>query len=75
MSSCQTGCNDQSGSCVNVCSRLEEQGVCQCSEGFALSNHGTHCEGNSMFNNTLIMAVVTDLQFTSDLSILKVKCS
>ncbi|XP_014862048.1 PREDICTED: pro-epidermal growth factor isoform X1 [Poecilia mexicana] len=38
------GCNDQSGSCVNVCSRLEELGVCQCSEGFALSNHGTHCE-------------------------------
>ncbi|XP_054886331.1 pro-epidermal growth factor-like [Poeciliopsis prolifica] len=38
------GCNDQSGSCVNVCSRLEEQGVCRCSEGFALSNHGTHCE-------------------------------
>ncbi|XP_043983171.1 pro-epidermal growth factor isoform X3 [Gambusia affinis] len=38
------GCSDQSGSCVNVCSRLEEQGVCQCSEGFTLSNHGTHCE-------------------------------
>uniref|UniRef100_A0A3P9P011 Epidermal growth factor n=1 Tax=Poecilia reticulata TaxID=8081 RepID=A0A3P9P011_POERE len=38
------GCNDPGGSCVNVCSRLEELGVCQCSEGFALSNHGTHCE-------------------------------
>uniref|UniRef100_A0A3Q1BPG7 EGF-like domain-containing protein n=1 Tax=Amphiprion ocellaris TaxID=80972 RepID=A0A3Q1BPG7_AMPOC len=32
------------GNCVNVCSSLAEQGVCQCSEGFALSKHGTYCE-------------------------------
>ncbi|XP_035983444.1 pro-epidermal growth factor isoform X3 [Fundulus heteroclitus] len=38
------GCNDQAGSCLNVCSRLEDQGVCRCAEGFALSRHGTHCE-------------------------------
>ncbi|KAM4732701.1 pro-epidermal growth factor [Anableps anableps] len=38
------GCSDQSGNCVNVCSRLEDQGLCRCSEGFVLSNHGTHCE-------------------------------
>ncbi|XP_017272981.1 pro-epidermal growth factor [Kryptolebias marmoratus] len=38
------GCDEQSGNCVNVCSRLAEHGVCQCSEGFALSKHGTHCE-------------------------------
>uniref|UniRef100_A0AAQ5X4I0 EGF-like domain-containing protein n=1 Tax=Amphiprion ocellaris TaxID=80972 RepID=A0AAQ5X4I0_AMPOC len=38
------GCDEQSGNCVNVCSSLAEQGVCQCSEGFALSKHGTYCE-------------------------------
>ncbi|XP_040904286.1 pro-epidermal growth factor [Toxotes jaculatrix] len=38
------GCDQQSGKCVNVCSNLAEQGVCQCSEGFALSKHGTYCE-------------------------------
>ncbi|XP_053179658.1 pro-epidermal growth factor [Scomber japonicus] len=39
-----TGCDKQSGKCVNVCSSLAEQGVCQCSEGFALNKQGTHCE-------------------------------
>ncbi|XP_070693269.1 pro-epidermal growth factor [Pempheris klunzingeri] len=38
------GCDEQSGNCVNVCSSLAEQGTCQCTEGFALSKHGTHCE-------------------------------
>ncbi|XP_071313320.1 pro-epidermal growth factor [Trachinotus anak] len=38
------GCDQQSGNCVNVCSNLAEQGVCQCSEGFALSKQGTYCE-------------------------------
>ncbi|XP_008277701.1 pro-epidermal growth factor [Stegastes partitus] len=38
------GCDEQSGNCVNVCSSLAEQGVCQCSEGFALSKQGTYCE-------------------------------
>ncbi|KAM9740510.1 pro-epidermal growth factor isoform 2-T2 [Menidia menidia] len=38
------GCDEQSGNCVNVCSSLAEQGVCQCREGFALSKHGTHCQ-------------------------------
>ncbi|XP_023253754.1 pro-epidermal growth factor [Seriola lalandi dorsalis] len=37
-------CDKQSGNCVNVCSNLAEQGVCQCSEGFALSKQGTYCE-------------------------------
>ncbi|XP_041800377.1 pro-epidermal growth factor [Chelmon rostratus] len=38
------GCDEQSGNCVNVCSSLAEPGTCQCSEGFALSKQGTHCE-------------------------------
>ncbi|TMS17199.1 Pro-epidermal growth factor [Larimichthys crocea] len=38
------GCDEQSGNCVNVCSSLAEQGSCRCSEGFALSKQGTHCE-------------------------------
>ncbi|KAM7389104.1 hypothetical protein PAMP_023099 [Pampus punctatissimus] len=38
------GCDEQSGNCVNVCSSLAEQGVCQCNEGFALSKQGTYCE-------------------------------
>ncbi|XP_031722719.1 pro-epidermal growth factor [Anarrhichthys ocellatus] len=38
------GCDEQSGNCVNVCSSLAEQGTCQCSEGFALSQQGTYCE-------------------------------
>lgn len=41
----KTGCDEQSGNCVNVCSSLAEQGVCQCSEGFVLSKQGTYCEG------------------------------
>uniref|UniRef100_A0A8C2X8Q0 Epidermal growth factor n=1 Tax=Cyclopterus lumpus TaxID=8103 RepID=A0A8C2X8Q0_CYCLU len=40
----QTGCDEQSGKCVNVCSGLAEQAACQCSEGFALSKQGTYCE-------------------------------
>ncbi|XP_038125007.1 pro-epidermal growth factor [Cyprinodon tularosa] len=39
-----SGCSDLSGDCMSVCSHLEDQGRCQCSEGFALSKHGTHCE-------------------------------
>ncbi|KAM6923420.1 pro-epidermal growth factor [Xenentodon cancila] len=39
-----SGCNEQSGNCVNVCSSLGEHGVCQCSKGFALSKEGTYCE-------------------------------
>ncbi|XP_036934162.1 pro-epidermal growth factor [Acanthopagrus latus] len=38
------GCDEQSGNCVNVCSSPAELGRCQCSEGFALSRQGTHCE-------------------------------
>ncbi|XP_019739427.1 pro-epidermal growth factor isoform X1 [Hippocampus comes] len=38
------GCDEQSGTCVNVCSGTAEQGVCQCSEGFALSKQGFYCE-------------------------------
>ncbi|KAM9356664.1 pro-epidermal growth factor [Symphorus nematophorus] len=38
------GCDEHSGNCVDVCSSLAEQGTCQCSEGFALSKQGTHCE-------------------------------
>uniref|UniRef100_A0A4W6F6W9 Epidermal growth factor n=1 Tax=Lates calcarifer TaxID=8187 RepID=A0A4W6F6W9_LATCA len=38
------GCDKQSGNCVNVCSNVAEQGVCQCSEGFALNKQGTYCE-------------------------------
>ncbi|XP_041846789.1 pro-epidermal growth factor [Melanotaenia boesemani] len=38
------GCDEQSGDCVNVCSRLADQGVCQCSEGFAPSKQGSYCE-------------------------------
>uniref|UniRef100_A0A665VMP8 Epidermal growth factor n=1 Tax=Echeneis naucrates TaxID=173247 RepID=A0A665VMP8_ECHNA len=38
------GCDKQSGDCVNVCSNPAEQGACQCSEGFALSKQGTHCQ-------------------------------
>ncbi|CAG04623.1 unnamed protein product, partial [Tetraodon nigroviridis] len=37
-------CDIQSGNCVSVCSSLAEHGKCQCSEGFALSKQGTHCE-------------------------------
>ncbi|XP_036069941.1 pro-epidermal growth factor [Oryzias melastigma] len=40
----QTGCNEQSGVCVNVCSSLAEPAVCQCGEGFSLSKQGSHCE-------------------------------
>ncbi|KAM3866980.1 pro-epidermal growth factor [Diretmus argenteus] len=38
------GCDERTGNCVNVCSSPTEQGVCQCSEGFALSKHGNYCE-------------------------------
>ncbi|KAM9376182.1 pro-epidermal growth factor [Pholidichthys leucotaenia] len=38
------GCDEQSGNCVNVCSSLEEEGRCQCSEGFFLSMDGTYCK-------------------------------
>ncbi|XP_067454429.1 pro-epidermal growth factor [Thunnus thynnus] len=38
------GCDEQSGNCINVCSSLAEQGVCQCDEGFALNKQGTYCE-------------------------------
>ncbi|XP_074529760.1 pro-epidermal growth factor [Halichoeres trimaculatus] len=38
------GCNEQSGNCVNVCSRLAKEGTCECDKGFALSKQGTHCE-------------------------------
>uniref|UniRef100_A0A671YI11 Epidermal growth factor n=1 Tax=Sparus aurata TaxID=8175 RepID=A0A671YI11_SPAAU len=38
------GCDEQSGNCVDVCSSPAEPGSCQCSEGFALSRQGTHCE-------------------------------
>ncbi|XP_053735965.1 pro-epidermal growth factor isoform X3 [Synchiropus splendidus] len=38
------GCDEQSGTCVAVCSGLAETGVCRCSEGFALNKQGTHCE-------------------------------
>ncbi|XP_076005374.1 pro-epidermal growth factor [Genypterus blacodes] len=38
------GCEEQSGNCVNVCSTLADKGVCQCSEGFALSKLGSFCE-------------------------------
>ncbi|XP_069557874.1 pro-epidermal growth factor [Brachyistius frenatus] len=38
------GCDEQSGNCVNVCSSLAEQGVCRCSDGFALSKEGPYCE-------------------------------
>lgn len=30
---------------MDVCSGLSEPGTCQCSTGFTLSRHGTHCEG------------------------------
>lgn len=40
-----TGCENQSESCVDVCSGLGERGTCQCSTGFTLSRQGTHCEG------------------------------
>ncbi|XP_034739439.1 pro-epidermal growth factor [Etheostoma cragini] len=39
-----SGCDKQSGNCLNVCSSLAEQGTCHCSEGFALSKQGTYCE-------------------------------
>uniref|UniRef100_A0A3Q3JAL6 EGF-like domain-containing protein n=1 Tax=Monopterus albus TaxID=43700 RepID=A0A3Q3JAL6_MONAL len=38
------GCDEQSGNCENVCSSRAEQGMCQCSEGFALSKQGTYCD-------------------------------
>ncbi|XP_060935029.1 pro-epidermal growth factor [Limanda limanda] len=38
------GCDKQTGNCMNVCSNMAEQGVCHCTEGFALSKQGTHCE-------------------------------
>ena len=38
------GCDDHTGECVDVCSS-SQLGVCQCSEGFTLSNHGNYCEG------------------------------
>lgn len=40
-----TGCDNESESCVDVCSGLGERGTCQCSTGFTLSRQGTHCEG------------------------------
>ncbi|KAM9849644.1 pro-epidermal growth factor [Aulostomus maculatus] len=39
-----TGCDEQSGNCINVCSSRAEEGVCRCSDGFALSKQGTYCE-------------------------------
>lgn len=44
-SSVWTGCDIQGGNCGSVCSSLAEHGKCQCTEGFALSRQGTHCEG------------------------------
>uniref|UniRef100_A0A668AJ61 Epidermal growth factor n=1 Tax=Myripristis murdjan TaxID=586833 RepID=A0A668AJ61_9TELE len=38
------GCDEQTGNCVNVCSSPDEQGVCQCSQGFAPSKQGNYCE-------------------------------
>ncbi|XP_061690115.1 pro-epidermal growth factor [Syngnathoides biaculeatus] len=38
------GCDERSGNCVDVCSSTAEQGVCKCSEGFALSKQGSFCE-------------------------------
>ncbi|XP_068596758.1 pro-epidermal growth factor [Brachionichthys hirsutus] len=38
------GCDKDSGSCVSVCSSLEERGSCSCSKGFALNKQGSHCE-------------------------------
>uniref|UniRef100_A0A672ZF71 Epidermal growth factor n=1 Tax=Sphaeramia orbicularis TaxID=375764 RepID=A0A672ZF71_9TELE len=35
-------CDEQSGNCINACTSLAEEGVCQCSEGFTLK--GTYCE-------------------------------
>ncbi|XP_056898300.1 pro-epidermal growth factor isoform X2 [Takifugu flavidus] len=36
------GCDILSGNCVSVCST--ERGTCRCTEGFALTKQGTHCE-------------------------------
>ncbi|XP_057705328.1 pro-epidermal growth factor [Corythoichthys intestinalis] len=38
------GCDEQSGNCINVCSKPAEQGVCKCNKGFALSKQGSYCE-------------------------------
>ncbi|XP_054648859.1 pro-epidermal growth factor [Dunckerocampus dactyliophorus] len=38
------GCDERSGDCVNACSSGIEQGLCKCSEGFALSKQGSYCE-------------------------------
>ncbi|CAB1325526.1 unnamed protein product, partial [Coregonus sp. 'balchen'] len=37
-------CDGRTGVCVNVCSNPAEQGICQCTKGFALSKHGNYCE-------------------------------
>ncbi|XP_058506572.1 pro-epidermal growth factor [Solea solea] len=39
-----TGCDKRGGNCVNVCSNQAEQGLCQCDEGFSLSQQGTYCD-------------------------------
>ncbi|XP_055015591.1 pro-epidermal growth factor [Boleophthalmus pectinirostris] len=39
-----SSCDKLSGNCVNVCSSPSEDEVCQCSDGFVLSKHGTYCE-------------------------------
>nr|XP_057914097.1 pro-epidermal growth factor [Doryrhamphus excisus] len=38
------GCNERSGDCINACLSATEQGVCKCSDGFALSKQGSYCE-------------------------------
>uniref|UniRef100_A0A8C8JM64 EGF-like domain-containing protein n=1 Tax=Oncorhynchus tshawytscha TaxID=74940 RepID=A0A8C8JM64_ONCTS len=37
-------CDGRTGVCVNVCSNPADQGICQCTKGFALSKHGNYCE-------------------------------
>ncbi|XP_034036848.1 pro-epidermal growth factor [Thalassophryne amazonica] len=39
-----SGCDEESGKCVNVCSNVAERGVCQCTEGFVLNKQGSYCE-------------------------------
>uniref|UniRef100_A0A3Q4HI28 Epidermal growth factor n=1 Tax=Neolamprologus brichardi TaxID=32507 RepID=A0A3Q4HI28_NEOBR len=46
-----TACDDQGGNCVNVCSSLADQGVCQCSEGFVLSMEGTYVNECAHWNH------------------------
>ncbi|XP_072291301.1 pro-epidermal growth factor [Eucyclogobius newberryi] len=39
-----SSCDQLNGNCVNVCSSPSEDELCQCSQGFVLSKHGTNCE-------------------------------